>query len=192
LTARLDAHRKLFALLHLAGYLPHPLAVLSLLLSLPVVLIGKLPLDLSVLGWLGMTPLLVALWGQVRLGRNLARLSVYPLMALGMIGLALSNTRAFAEALAGRRSEFQRTPKTAESFDADYAVPLDWTTWGELLLAAYALFTGFIAQERLPALAPVLFVYAASFGLVGVRGLWESVGAFALSKERGRESKEGT
>ncbi|MCS6910617.1 MAG: glycosyltransferase [Anaerolineales bacterium] len=192
LTARLDTHRKLLALLHLAGYLPQPLAVLSLLLSLPVVLIKQSPLDLSVLGWLGLTPLLAVLWGQLRLGRGLARLSAYPLTMLGMIGLALSNTRAFAEALAGRRSEFQRTPKTAEAHDADYAVPLDWTTWGELLLAAYALFTGCIAQERLPALAPVLFMYAASFGLVGVRSLWESVGAFALSKERRRESKEGT
>jgi cellulose synthase/poly-beta-1,6-N-acetylglucosamine synthase-like glycosyltransferase len=190
LAARLDVHRKLLALLHLAGYLPHPLVVLSLLLSLPVVLIRKLPLDLSVLGWLGLTPLLAAIWGQWRLGRGLAQLSAYPLTMLGMIGLALSNTRAFLEALTGQPSEFQRTPKTAEARDNGYAVPLDWTTWGELLLAAYALFTGFIALERLPALAPMLFLYAASFGLVGARGVWESAGALSLAKE-GRRRREG-
>lgn len=186
LAARLGLHQKLFALLHLAGYLPQPLAVLSLVLSLPVVLSGQVPLDLSVLGWLGLTPLLAAIWGQWRLGRGLARLSAYPLTMLGMIGLALSNTRAFLEALTGQRSEFQRTPKTAEAPTNGYAVPLDWTTWGELLLAAYALLTGFIALKRLPALAPVLFMYAASFGLVGMQALWESAGVLSLTKEWGR------
>lgn len=193
LAARLDVRRKVLALLHLAGYLPHPLVVLSLVLSLPVVLIGQLPLDLDMLGWLGLTPLLAAIWGQWRLGRGLARLRAYPLTALGMIGLALSNTRAFFEALTGQRSAFERTPKTAEARDAGYAVPLDWTTWGELLLAAYALFTGFIALERLPALAPMLFLYTLSFGLVGARGVWESAGALSLAKAWGRrrEGEEG-
>jgi cellulose synthase/poly-beta-1,6-N-acetylglucosamine synthase-like glycosyltransferase len=189
LAAPLSLPRKLLGFLHLAGYLPQPLVVLSLLLSLPVVLIERLPFDLEMLGWLGLTPVLAALWGQWHLRRGAARLGAYPLAALGMIGLAFSNTRAFFEALTGQRSEFQRTPKTAEAREAGYAVPLDWTTWGELLLAAYALFTAVIALERLPALAPVLFLYAASFGAVGVLGVWESAGTFSLRNEQEREEE---
>ncbi len=186
LSARLDVPRKALALLHLVGYLPHPLVVVSLALSLPVVLIGRLPLDLEVLGWLGLAPMLAAFWGQWRLRRGLQRLGAYPLTALGMIGLALSNTRAFIEALIGYRSEFQRTPKVVKASDAGYVVPLDWTTWGELLLAAYALLTGLLALERLPALAPVLFLYAASFAGVGALGVWEGA-AFGLMAGRKRE-----
>jgi len=173
LIAPFPLYKKLLGVLHLAGYLPHPLVVLSVLLSLPVVLFSQqAPFRWEGLGWLGMVPPLAALWGQWRLKRNLWNLRNYILAVPGMIGLAVSNTRAFAEALWGRASEFQRTPKNTRA--AAYAVQLDWTTWGELALAAYALFTGFLALERLPALAPVMFLYALSFGAVGALGVWEA------------------
>jgi hypothetical protein len=59
-------------------------------------------------------------------------------------------------------------------------VPLDWTTWGELLLALYALATALLAVERLPSLAPALFLYALSFGAVALAGLNESVAFLSL------------
>lgn len=187
LLAELSVHRKLLGFLHLAGYLPHPLFLLSLLLSLPLVLMERTPNALGALGWLSVVPLLTTLWGQLRLRRGLGRFGAYPLAALGMIGLALSNTRAFIEGLVGQRGEFQRTPKTAQAREAGYILPLDWTTWGELLLAAYALLTAIIALERLPALAPVLFLYAASFGAVGAGGLWESAGLFSMARKGEQE-----
>jgi cellulose synthase/poly-beta-1,6-N-acetylglucosamine synthase-like glycosyltransferase len=171
--------RKALGLLHLAGYLPHPLMVVSLILSLPVVLVqGPMPLNWEALGWLGCVPPLVTLWGQARLRRRdwLQSLAHYPVMALGMIGLALNNTRAFAEACLGLESEFKRTPKFSaiSDGDVDYALPLDWTTWGELILALYAFATGLIAIERAPSLTPVMFIYTLAFGCTAALGFWES------------------
>jgi hypothetical protein len=93
-----------------------------------------------------------------------------------MIGLALSNTAAFLEALTGRAGEFRRTPKSAPGLADAYTLPLDWTTWGELLLALYALATGLLALERAPALAPALLLYTLGFASVAARGLWETRG----------------
>ncbi|MBL8055597.1 MAG: glycosyltransferase, partial [Anaerolineales bacterium] len=172
-------HRKLLGLLHLAGYLPHPLVVLSLLLSLPVVLLhGWTPLRWELFGWLGLVSPALALWGQVRLrpAAPFRRLWAYPVLMVGLIGLALSNTVACAEALAGRTSVFMRTPKSAVNAADDYVLPLDWTTWGELVLALYALATALLALEWAPTLAPALFLYALGFGGVAARGLWEAWG----------------
>ena len=165
---------KVWALLNLAGYAPQPLALAALLLSLPVVLAhGRAPVAWDVLGWLGLVPPLVALWGQIRFRPEpVWRLRYYPVLMLGMIGLALSNTAALAAAVAGRAGAFQRTPKGPAG--AVYAVPLDWTTWGELILALYAFATGVLALERAPSLAPMLGVYALSVGAVATQGLREA------------------
>jgi cellulose synthase/poly-beta-1,6-N-acetylglucosamine synthase-like glycosyltransferase len=175
LAAPLPLPKRFLGVLHLAGYLPHPLVVLAVLLSLPVVLFSQqVPFRWEGLGWLGLVPPLAVVWGQWRLGRSPRNLLDYVFAVPGMIGLAVSNTRAFVEALSGQASEFQRTPKNTR--EAAYAVKLDWTTWGELALAAYAFSTGFIALALLPALAPVIFLYAVSFGAVGALGVWESFG----------------
>jgi hypothetical protein len=177
--APMPALRKSLGLLHLTGYLPHPLLVLSLLLSLPLVLLGERAPRWGGLGWLSLVLPLVIAWGQWALRRDWPRtLRYFPVALLGMIGLALNNTWAFVEALVGRHTEFLRTPKCPR--DAAYAVPLDWTTWGELLLALYALATALLAVERLPSLAPVLFLYALSFGAVALAGLNESVAFLSL------------
>lgn len=170
LASRRPLHHKVLGWLHLSGYLSHPLALASLLLSLPVVLLeGHTPVRWDLLGWLSLAPPLVTIWGQIRLRREAWRLRDYPILVIGMIGLALGNTRAFWEALTGQVSEFQRTPKASA-----YTVPLDWTTWGELLLALYAAATGLLALERAPGLAPMLCLYALGFGGVAALSLWEA------------------
>lgn len=175
LAAPMPLYKKLLGVLHLAGYLPHPLVVLAVLLSLPVVLFSQqVPFRWEGLGWVGVVPPLAVIWGQWRLKRPWRNLLDYAWAVPGMIGLAVSNTRAFVEALSGQASEFQRTPKNTR--EAVYAVKLDWTTWGELALAAYAFITGLLALQLMPALAPVMFLYAVSFGTVGGLGMWESFG----------------
>ncbi|MGQ0603146.1 MAG: glycosyltransferase [Anaerolineales bacterium] len=172
LRAPLSPLSKVMGLLHLTGYLPHPLLVFSLLLSLPLVLLGERLPQWGGLGWLSLVLPLVILWGQMTLRRHWPHMLCYfPVMLLGVIGLAFNNTWAFVEAVLGRNSEFLRTPKNTRAIA--YALTLDGTTWGELLLALYALATGLLAVEHLPALAPVLFLYALSFGGVALAGLWE-------------------
>ncbi len=196
LTAPLTLPRKVMGLLHLAGYLPHPLALLTLGLSLPVVLMhGQAPFDWEALNWLSLVPPLVVGWGQIRLRREWPQsLLFYPVLVLGAIGLALSNTRAFWEACAGEPSDFIRTPKFSASGarENSYALPLDWTVWGELICALYALATGLLALERAPGFAPVLGLYALSFGATAACGFWESAGAHARKwLEEGASSFEG-
>jgi hypothetical protein len=180
--------RKAMGMLHLSGYLPHPLALLTLLLSLPVVLLrGQVPFNGSLLGWLGLVLPLVTAWGQLRLRRNWAQgLLHYPVLVLGAIGLAFSNTRAFWEACIGEPSEFIRTPKFSGhgTHENGYSLASDGTGWGELICALYALATALLALERAPAFVPVLCLYALSFGATAGFGFWESAGTRRTAEAR--------
>jgi cellulose synthase/poly-beta-1,6-N-acetylglucosamine synthase-like glycosyltransferase len=177
LTARMPRWRRLQGFLHLAGYLAQPLMLLALILSLPVVLArDPLPPQLGWLGWAGLGPLLYSLWGQITLRRDwLRRWLHYPALMMIGIGLSLTATHALWAACFGRGHEFKRTPKFSSTDRAsDYALPLDWTTWGELLLALYALATGLLAAEQTPGLAPFIFFYALGFGFTAALGFWQS------------------
>jgi hypothetical protein len=102
----------------------------------------------------------------------------FPVLFLVGIGLALSNTVAAWEAFFGRNHKFIRTPKfsSLNQRESTYTLPIDWTTWGELLLALYALATGFVALERVPSMAPFIFIQAAGFGFTAAIGFWQSGG----------------
>ena len=171
LTARISLWRKLGALAHLTYYLIHPLMIAGLLCSLPLVLMrGQLPLPgwvLALAGLVGMGPLLVAVVGQVLLRRDWARrLRYIPAMVLMGIGLSVTSTAAFWEALVGRRSEFVRTPKppTGGALIPGYMLPLDNRVWAELALALYALVTAALALELAPGFAPWMLIYTLGFG----------------------------
>ncbi len=185
-TARLSLLPKLQGCLHLAGYIVQPLMLAALLLSLPIVLRrGQLPLHLGWLGWAGLGPVLVGVWGQIRLRRDWPRrLLYYPALVLIGVGLSLNGTVALWEALFGRQHTFARTPKfsSADPRGSAYALPLDWTTWGELGLALYALATGLLAVELAPGLALFIFLYALSFGYTAALGFWQSGGVRATEQ----------
>ncbi len=178
--ARMSLFRKAQGFLHLGAYMVQPLMLAALLLSLPVVLMhGHRPLNLPWLGWAGLGPVLVGLWGQITLRRDwLKRMRYYPVLVMIAIGLSLSGTLALVEAFAGRRHAFVRTPKfsSANHRGSAYALPLDWTTWGELVLALYALATGLLAVELAPGLAPFIFLYALGFSYTAAMGFWQSGG----------------
>jgi cellulose synthase/poly-beta-1,6-N-acetylglucosamine synthase-like glycosyltransferase len=132
--------------LHLTNYLVHPLMLLNLLLTLPMLFSDSPFLQLtpfftaSAIG----PPLLywTALRGRpLSAAAQLGRLAL--LIALGT-GLSVNNSRAVWQALAGIQSEFMRTPKFAVTHQAGhwqasaYALPRDPTAWLEALLALYA------------------------------------------------------
>jgi cellulose synthase/poly-beta-1,6-N-acetylglucosamine synthase-like glycosyltransferase len=178
LTARMSPLRKGLGLLHVAGFFVHPLMLLTLVTSLPVVLVrGVTPLNLGWLGLAGLAPLLVGLWGQFRLRRDWPRrMLYYPALIFICIGLALTNTHAMWEAFFGRSHDFARTPKfsSANQRATRYALPLDWTTWGELILAFYALAVTLLAVEMAPGLTPFTLLYALGFGYTAALGFWQS------------------
>ena len=171
---------KVQGLLHLSGYLPHPLIVVSLLLSLPVVLLhGQTPIHWGVLGVAALAPPLEVVWGQLRL-RHDWHMSwlYYPALFLVGLGLAVTDTRAIWDAFFGRSNVFVRTPKFAavDQRASTYALPVDWSTWVELGLAVYGLAVGVLALQWAPNVAPFILVYAAGFGFTAAAGFWQSGG----------------
>jgi len=178
LQARLPLMSKIQGLFQLAGYLPFPLMFISMIGSLPMVLLHQhAPLNW---GWLSLISLgLDILLGQVLLYKDWPkRLLSFPVLFMVGIGLTLTNTVATWEAFFGRNHKFIRTPKfsSLNQRETTYILPVDWTTWGELLLALYAFATGFVALERVPTMAPFIFIQAIGFGFTAALGFWQSGG----------------
>jgi cellulose synthase/poly-beta-1,6-N-acetylglucosamine synthase-like glycosyltransferase len=94
---------------------------------------------------MGLTTVWAVLWhliGQRAAGRSLREIlpELPALLALG-IGLSLNNARAVLEAITGRDSAFERTPKHGSADPTvrnwRYALPAHWAAWIELSLAGY-------------------------------------------------------
>jgi hypothetical protein len=97
------------------------------------------------------------------------------------VGLALNNTLAVLEAMAGRRRSFSRTPKFCLERAGDtwqgkeYGTTVDWTVWAELALAGYAAVALCFAVKLSPHLVPALGLAALGYGFVGGMGLWQGL-----------------
>lgn len=178
--ARLTLPQRVMATLHLCQYLPHPLMLLLLLLTPPLLALhGLHALPLGPLGALGLAPPLIYATSQRALYPDWPRrLAAFPLLLALGTGIAWNNTCAVLGALlpSARLAEFRRTPKFAASWaDSSYALPADWSALAEALLALYALLGAALALHSQPALIPWLALYAYAFGLVaalGVRDQW--------------------
>ncbi len=169
---RLSLPQRLVATLHLCQYLPHPLMILLLLLTPPLILMhGFQKLPLGPLGLAGLGPLMVYVVSQQALYNDWRRrLLVFPvLMALGT-GIAWNNTRAVVGGLMGARGEFKRTPKFGQNKGTNsYALSVDEAMLPEMALALYALWGVGVALQHYPPLVPYLALY--SFAFAGV-ALW--------------------
>ncbi len=169
--------KKLQALLHMGGYLVHPMMLTLSLLALPVlwatadVRIGPfwgillcLPLCLSTIG-----PSMLYVTSQKVAYRDwMRRASLLPFLLLVGVGLALSNTHAILEAILGKRSTFLRTPKRGNTPIKQYRMPFPGVAIFEMALGAYSLWTFFeyIYAGKM-AVAPFLALYAAGFLFMG-------------------------
>ncbi len=173
--------KRVQGLLHLGGYLMHPMMLCLLLGSMPLVLLGgsgnMMP---RLLGLASMGPPVLYAVSQISAyPRGINRAFWFPALLLLGVGVALNNTRAVLEALAGHRpDEFLRTPKTdavrGSPSGREYALSTDWSTWAEFGLAGYAFAAAILALQRLPGLAPFLVLFALGFLSVAVLGLFES------------------
>ena len=181
LCAPLPLVQRIEGLLHLSGYLIHPLLLGLLLLSLPL-LWGEVHLGRAAtcLGLAGLGPLLLFTLGQQALHRDWPRrLLALPLVIVVGTGIAVNNTWAVLEAFLGRDSPFQRTPKFHVESSRDhwagsrYALPRDRITWAEVGAALYALTAIGVACRRSAwGAIPFLLLYFAAFAYVGGLSLW--------------------
>ncbi|HRX01710.1 MAG: glycosyltransferase family 2 protein [Anaerolineae bacterium] len=177
-------------LIHLGAYFCHPLMLLLLLLTLPLLWFdgfANSPVR-WMMAYLGIAsigpPLLYAVSQQVLHGREagrqgwLWRLTALPLLVLMGTGLALNNTVAVFHGLRNRPTDFRRTPKfqleqrSGQWRNKPYALPLTGMVLGELGLTLYALATVAVALLRGHDYAvPFLLLYVFGFGMMVVVGL---------------------
>ncbi|WP_287129529.1 glycosyltransferase [Candidatus Cyanaurora vandensis] len=182
--------RKLQAFLHLTGYCVHPLMVLILLLSLPLLTVPWVPKHPLSMVWgtfmvpatLG-PPLLYAMArrdldpkGWRREGGLVALLAV-----LGT-GISWANSWAVGAALLNRDTPFRRTPKFNVRHPGDrwqdkrYRLGLDWLLLGEILLCLYSAQAIQIAlQTGAYGVLPFLLLYLLGYGYVAGLGLWQQL-----------------
>lgn len=175
--------KRLEGFIHISGYLVHPLMLLLLIVTLPLMISRKgLRFPLAYLGLASLgPPILYAISQRALYPDWLKRMAYFPFLALLGIGIALNNTLAILEAFTNRSSEFQRTPKFRLEGRADnwigkrYALPFDWTALGEALLTFYSLATVAIAIIRADFYAiPFLLLYAFGFGYVATLSILQS------------------
>ena len=167
--------QRIMALQHLAQYLPHPLMLLLLLLTPPLMLLGVLDgLPLAPLGLVGLGPPLLYLVSQRALYPDWKRrLLAFPVLMLLGTGITWNNTRAVLSAFRDRQGgEFRRTPKFGRGWQTSgYALPVDGNLWVESLLALYALWGTRLALELQPSLTPYLGLYSIAFATLALWGL---------------------
>jgi hypothetical protein len=175
---------KIEGMLHLTGYMVHPLLLATLLLTLPMVLTQSRMSALvpyCLLATAG--PPLLYLVAQSDRGAGWWReLRFAPFLLLVGMGLALNNTVAMARAFIGQQGSFQRTPKFAVRHGGDlwqdsaYALRCPGLVWCELLLAAFALLCAALAAGGAArALSFWLVLYGLGYSFVAALSLTQAL-----------------
>ena len=177
--AEFSLWKRVQALLHLGGYLMHPMMLCFLVSSIPCMIYADL--NHSLPQWLGIAglgpPVLYAVAQATAYRNGLLRFVWFPVLMLLGLGVAVNNTRAVIEAILGYRpDEFLRTPKNSGLSVSVYDLhetKNDKTVWLEFFFAAYAVAAFILSIQRLPAIAPFLALFVLGFVLVGLMGLLE-------------------
>ncbi|NLE77658.1 MAG: glycosyltransferase [Chloroflexi bacterium] len=186
--ARLPWRTRLAGLVHLSGYLVHPLMLLLLLVSLPMIFLrGQIPWRFAYLSLVSLGPPLLYAVGQRFLCSEprlwWRRYRALPLLMAVGVGIAWNNTVAVVEALLRRPGAFLRTPKFSlagrhgQWAGSGYALRSNWTMLVELGLGGYALAVAWAAAHTGNWLAvPFFILYAAGFFFVALhdplQGVW--------------------
>jgi cellulose synthase/poly-beta-1,6-N-acetylglucosamine synthase-like glycosyltransferase len=177
-------YKKALGLIHLTGYMVHPLMLGTLVLMLPVGLFSPLVFKwMSIMMLAAFAPPLMYLLSETEhLPKLIDRLRLIPVLTLIGFGLSLNNTLAAFEGLFGRgRGTFRRTPKfnltnsKGSWVNNSYTLPVSSMIWGELGLGFYAIITGVILGVHLGLLAmPWFVIYSAGFFYIAGLNLEQS------------------
>lgn len=186
------------ATVHLLSYTMHPLMILNMLFALPLLLIGDWTSytlnDVSVTVVLGIAavmsigtlgPLVFYVFAQRDLYPDwTARIRYLPFLIMIGTGIAISNTRAWCEAILGIKSPFKRTPKLRIESKSDsvterarYRQPLDPLVPLEFLMGLYCFVCVAVSIHlNFSMLAPLMALYGAGFFYVAILSVREARG----------------
>ncbi len=190
LRTKLPLVDKFQACVHLTHYLVHPLMLAVALLAVPVLWLWQGAFGASAfaimalmlaLGTCGPSTLYISSQRVLRTNWRRTLLTLPLLMLIGT-GIAVSNTRAVAEALLGVPSGFVRTPKRnvvtqrSGSSGGGYRLPVDSLFVLEASLALYAGWGLALYLERDKYLiGPFLALYAVGFACVAVLSIRDTL-----------------
>jgi cellulose synthase/poly-beta-1,6-N-acetylglucosamine synthase-like glycosyltransferase len=185
LRADLPLKIKAEALVHLTNYSVHPLMLINILLTLPLVLIEEWSsfryTDLTtkmiffvafILSLSTFAPTVFYLYSQKELYKKWWDKMIYmPVLMMVGTGIAVSNTKAFIEALIGKVSTFQRTPKYRIESKKDlislrnkYIQSIDPLIVWETLFFIYCVITAYYAYiYKKYLIIPFIIIYALGF-----------------------------
>jgi hypothetical protein len=176
--------KRLAALVHLGSYLLHPLLLLLLLTSLPLLWLGANPgAHIALLSFASLGPPLLYAVGQEALyGRRWWQRWLYlPLLTLLGTGICFSNTLAVRQGLTKQGGAFLRTPKFRLEARQDgwrgstYRLPLDASFVGECILLLYAIVTVAVAWFTGHWMFGLyLLLYVGGFALMIGTSLWQA------------------
>jgi cellulose synthase/poly-beta-1,6-N-acetylglucosamine synthase-like glycosyltransferase len=200
LRARISLWKKWHGLLHISGYIVHPLMTLLVLLSLPLALAGPQALKEVPMAWLGIgalgTPLLfpVAEWSLYPKQNWWKRALWLPLMVILGTGVAVSGTKAVLSGLLNVPSDFQRTPRQGDSpigmrslRAAWESIHIDLNTWIEILLAILSFLIVVIDIWYGNWINAIfLSVFSAGFAWVAASTLWETFSPWLAKRSSSR------
>lgn len=187
--------QKFQAIMHLCGYLTHPLMLVMLIATLPLMLDANINSPVMV----GLTvamfgPPLQCLMAQRRIYKDWGkRFLFFPMLMLIGVGIAPSNTYAIWQAVSKRTRPFYRTPKfqvdpkTAKGnswINSEYALPIDPTTFIEIFLAFYAGLTAFLSLVYNPSMTVFMILYASGFAYVAGLSIWQSYAVRRYDRKR--------
>ncbi|MEK6977898.1 MAG: cellulose synthase family protein [Candidatus Hydrothermarchaeota archaeon] len=153
LRADLPLFKKFEAVVHLTYYSVHPLMVVLLLLSLPLIVYHRdYLLYLKAFSIAAIGPPILYLTSQRELYPGWRSKALYlPMLTIFGVGISLNNSRAVLEGILNVKSTFRRTPKFGIVGRGDgwrdkrYRLGLPKITILELFLGLYALATFFVA-----------------------------------------------
>ncbi|WP_373499185.1 glycosyltransferase [Desulfococcus sp.] len=177
--------KKLQAFFHMTHYLVHPMMLLMAILALPVLQVLNMNFGPLIFGavacalLLSMTaPSALYLVSQRAAYRDWPRRVLFmPFLVVLGVGIAISNTRAVVEALAGRESPFIRTPKRGDREIKRYRTSLPGLAFAEILMGGYCMLS---LQVYLDAgkylIGPFLAVYAMGFLFIGILTIVQRLG----------------
>jgi len=177
--------KKIQAFFHMTHYIVHPMMLAMAVLALPVLLVFKMSAGPLVFGAVACALVLsmAAPTALYMVSQRAAypdwfhRVLYMPVLVVVGVGIALSNTRAVVEALAGHESPFIRTPKRGDREIKRYHTTLPGLEVGEILLGLYCIISLHVyinAGKYL--IGPFLAIYAAGFLFVGILTLAHRMG----------------
>ena len=181
---------KIQAFLHMTHYCIHPLMALMALLALPVLLNTQIILSMWALLALVLAisisltgPSALYFVSQFSQGRsNGWKLLNLPGLVFIGVGIALSNSRAVFEALAGIASPFVRTPKSGDK-KKTYSIRANWFPVVEILMGIYCAFSfAYYLKAQKYIIGQFLLIYMLGFLLIGYRSLLEQLNLISDSK----------